>query len=68
MLVNGKSFLKYKCYEMGYTELSEKVTVFKKYLLLKKFSFWKSSYSEEASRKYMFWIITYSREKVSPKY
>ena len=35
MLVNGKFFLKYKCYEMGYTELSENVTVFKKYLLLK---------------------------------
>ena len=34
MLINGKSF-QYKCYEIGYAELSEKVTVFKKYLLLK---------------------------------
>ena len=37
------SLFKYKCYETGYAELSEKETVFKKYLLLKKFSFWNSS-------------------------
>ena len=46
MLVNGKSSL----YEISYAELSEKVTVFKKYMLLSK-----SSSSEEApaSKKYM---------------
>ena len=38
MLVNGKSF-KYKCYKIGYAELSERVTVFKNYLLLKKLFF-----------------------------
>ena len=27
----GESVFKYKCYETGYAELSEKVTVFKKY-------------------------------------
>ena len=43
-----KSLFKYKCYEIGYAELSEKVTVFKKYLLLKKFLFfWKSSCLEK---------------------
>ena len=59
MLINGKSF-QYKCYEIGYAELSEKVTVFKKYLLLKKFFFWNSSCSEvvPASKKYMLWRIT----------
>ena len=39
----------YKCYENGYAELSEKVTVFKKYLLLKKSRFWKSSCSERST-------------------
>ena len=64
-----KRLFKFKCYEIGYAELSEKVTVFKKYLLLKKFFFWKSSCLEEvtASKKYMHWIITYSREKVPRK-
>ena len=54
MLVNGKS---------------EKKIVFKKYMLLKKFFFWKGSCSEEvtASKKYTFWIITYSGEKAPLK-
>ena len=30
-----ENHFKYKCHETGCTELSEKVTVFKKYLLLK---------------------------------
>ena len=57
--------MKYKSYKKSY---QKKVTVFKKYLLLKKFK-WKSSSSEEASasKKYMLWIITYSGEKVPPK-
>ena len=48
-----------------YAELSEKVTVFKVYLLLKKFFSWKSSCLQEApaSKKYMLWIITDSGEK-----
>ena len=59
----------YKCFENVYTKLSEKVTVFKKYLLLKKFVFWKSSCSEEVRSliKYMFWVIIYSEEKAPPK-
>ena len=32
-----ESLFKFKCYEIAYTELSEKVTFFKKYLPLKKF-------------------------------
>ena len=62
-------FFYYKCYEIGDAEVVEKVTVFKKYLLLKKFFFWKSSCSEEvpASKMYMLWIITYFGEKVLPK-
>ena len=62
-------FFSYKCYEIGDAEVVEKVTVFKKYLLLKKFFFWKSSYSEEvpASKKYIFLIITYCGEKAPPK-
>ena len=59
MLVNGKSL----CYETG-KELSEKeITVLKKVFLLK------SSNSEDvsASKKYMYWIITNSEEKASPK-
>ena len=53
MLVN----VKYKCYETGYAKLSEKVTFFKKYLLLKRFFFWKSSCSEEVHilNNYLFW-------------
>ena len=35
-LKNGKYF-QVKCYEKGYAELSQKVTVFKKYVLLKMF-------------------------------
>ena len=51
MLVNGKYF-KYKCYKIGYAELSEKVTVFKEYFSV---LFWKSGCSEDlpASEKYM---------------
>ena len=64
MLVNGKSF-KYKCYKIGYAELSERVTVFKNYLLLKKLFFWKSTFSEEVPT--MLLIITFSGEKVPPK-
>ena len=47
----------------------QKVRHFKKYLLLKKFLFWKSSCSEEEpdSKKYIFCIITYSGEKAPPK-
>ena len=62
-----ESLFRYKCYEIGYVELSEKarmleslaflekVTVFKKYLIQKKF-FWKNSCSGEvpALKKYMF--------------
>ena len=41
------------------TSYSEKVTLLKKYLFLKKLFFWKSSYAEEppASEKYMFWML-----------
>ena len=60
MLVNGKSLF----YEIGYVELSEKVTVFNKFMLLSKRS---SSEELPASKKYMFWIITYSGEKALPK-
>ena len=63
-----ESLFRYKCYENGYVELSEKarmletlaflekVTVFKKYLIQKKFFFWKNSCSGEvpALKKYMF--------------
>ena len=58
---------KYKCYWIGYVELSEKVTVQKKYLLLKKFFFEKSSCSEEvpAFENCIFWISIYSKEKCS---
>ena len=64
-----ESLSKYKGYEIVYAELSEKVTVYKKYLLLRKFFFWKSSCSEKgpASKKCMFWIITYSGEKTPMK-
>ena len=60
--MNGWWLFKYKCYEVGYPELA-----FKKYLLLKKFFFWKSSCSQEVStsKKYMLWIIT-SSEEVAP--
>ena len=34
-----ESLFKYKCYEIGYAELSEKMTFFKKYLPLKRFQF-----------------------------
>ena len=34
-----ESLFKYKCYETGYAELSEKVAVTKKFLLLKKLNF-----------------------------
>ena len=64
-----ESPFKYKCYENGYTELSEKFTVFKKYLLLKKIFFWKSSCLEEvtALKNDMFWVTTYSGEKAPLK-
>ena len=60
-----ESLFKYKCYEIGYAELSERVTVFKNYLLLKKLFFWKSTFSEEVTT--MLFIITFSEEKVPPK-
>ena len=65
MLVNEKSF-KYKDYEIGYAVLSEKVTVLKKYLNK---SLWRSSSSKEVltSKKYMFWMITYSGKKAPSK-
>ena len=48
---------RYKCYEVDYAELGfqKKVTLLKKYLLLK-FIFWKSSSSKElpVSKKYTF--------------
>ena len=47
MLVNGKSLF----YEIGYAELSEKVTVFNEFMLLSKRS---SSEELPASKKYMF--------------
>ena len=58
-----ESLFKNKCYEIVYAELSEKVTIFNKYLLLKSFIFWKVV---PALKTYMFWIITYSWEKVPP--
>ena len=50
------------------TSFSEKVNVLKKYLLVKKLFFWKSSCSEEepASKTQMFWIFTYSEEVAPP--
>ena len=53
------SLFKYKCFEIGSAEPSGKITVFKKYLLLKKFYFWKSSCWDKApvSQKFMFWLI-----------
>ena len=64
-----KCLFKHECYETGYAELSEKVTVFMKYLLVKKVFFWKSNCSEDvpAAKNYMFWIITHSGEKAPPK-
>ena len=62
-----ESLFKYKSYEIVYAELSEKVTVSKKYLLLKK------SFSEKvAVRKYPLHKRTcseyiYSEEKAPPK-
>ena len=49
---------------------SRSVTVFRKYLLLKRFFYWKSSCLKEvpALKKYVFWIITYSEELVLQKY
>ena len=43
----------------------KKVVLFRKYLSLKKFSFWKSSCFEDipAWKNYIFWIITYSGKK-----
>ena len=51
-----ESRVKYKCYEIGYAELSEKVTVFKKFLFLNKFLFWKSSFEKVHDlNDYLFW-------------
>ena len=44
-----KRLFKYNCYRISHSKLSEKVTVFKKYLLMKKFLFWKSNGLEEVS-------------------
>ena len=51
------------------TSFSEKVTIFKEYLFLKSFSSEKSTCLKEvpASKKYMFWISTYSEEAAPPK-
>ena len=64
-----KSLFKYECYETGFAELPEKVTLFKKHLVLKMYFFGKSSCSEEAPslKKYMSWIVTYSGEKALQK-
>ena len=61
-----KSLFKYKDYEIGYAVLSEKVTVLKKYLNK---PLWRSSSSKEVltSKKYMFWMITYSGKKAPSK-
>ena len=50
-----KSLFKYKYYEIGQAELSEKVIVFKKYLLLKQLFYPQSSCLEEvpALKKYI---------------
>ena len=45
-----ENHFKYKCHKTGYTELSDKVTVFKKYLLLKIYS----SEKVVVLKKYMF--------------
>ena len=68
MLVNGKSFQEQMLWNWLRRTI-KKVTVFKKYLLLKKFFFWKSSSSKEvpALKRNMFWIFTYSEEKAHPK-
>ena len=58
-----ESLFKFKCYENGYAELSEKVTFSKTNLPLKRFLFWKSSCSEEVPLR----IITYSGEKAPSK-
>ena len=60
-----KSLFKYKYYEIGQAELSEKVTVFKKYLLLKQLFYPQSSCLEEvpALKKYILWVIIYFGEK-----
>ena len=64
-----ESLSKYTYFEIGCIELLEKVSVFKKYHLVKKFFFWKSSCSEQVpgSKKWMFWIISYFWGKVPPK-
>ena len=57
-----ESLFRYKCNEVGYAELAiqKKVTLLKKYLLLKKLFFWKTSCVEKlpALEKYMFRLIT----------
>ena len=65
---NGK-FFKYKCYEIGYPELLEKVIFFQEIIAHKNLFFWKSSCLEKvtASKKCMFWIITYSGVNSPPK-
>ena len=55
MLVNGKS--KYKCYGTDYTELSEKVAVFKKVPPKKSSSFGKVA----VPKKYLLRKSTYSK-------
>ena len=37
---------KHKYYKIGYAELWEKVSFYKKYMVLKRFLFWKSSCSD----------------------
>ena len=59
-----ESLFRYWCNEVGYAELAiQKKWLFsKKYLLLKKLLFWKSSCAEKPppSEKYMFRVITNS--------
>ena len=64
-----ESLFKYKCFEIGHAKLSEKVIVFMKYMLLKKFFFWQGSCSEQlpALKKCVVWKITCSEEKAPPK-
>ena len=56
-----ESLFKCKSYEIDYAELSEKVTVFKKYLLLKS-SFYEKVAAQKkvpVSKNYMIWMNNY---------
>ena len=64
-----ESLFKYNAMKLVTQNYQKKVTLFKKYLLLKKFLFRKISCLEEApaSKKYIFCIITYSGGKTLSK-